>query len=199
VTATANRIADPARFAVDLADFLTALQSLDTADGPQPGIHNWFRGGTLRTYDKNTKHSLEKLDGHVDVELAREIWANALDARWDGADRWFHGDIAEGNLLLNDGQLAAIIDFGTCGVGDPACDLAISWTLLTADGRHEFRDRLSVDADSWARGRGWALWKSLATCSYTHEDPDDSGTFSRAKRALDEILSEYSGSRTSVE
>lgn len=199
VTATANRIADPARFAVDLADFLSALQSLDTADGPQPGIHNWFRGGTLRTYDKNTKHSLEKLDGHVDVELAREIWANALDARWDGADRWFHGDIAEGNLLLNDGQLAAIIDFGTCGVGDPACDLAISWTLLTADGRHEFRDRLSVDADSWARGRGWALWKSLATCSYTYEDPDDSGTFSRAKRALDERPSEYSGSRTSVE
>jgi aminoglycoside phosphotransferase (APT) family kinase protein len=199
VTATANRIADPGRFAVDLAGFLTALQSLDTADGPQPGIHNWYRGGTLRTYDKNTMHALERLDGHVDIELAREIWANALDARWDGADRWFHGDIAEGNLLLNDGQLAAVIDFGTCGVGDPACDLAIAWTLLTADGRHEFRDLLSVDADSWARGRGWALWKTLATCSYTCEDPDDSGTFSRAKRALDEILSEYSGSRTSVE
>jgi aminoglycoside phosphotransferase (APT) family kinase protein len=157
VTATADRIADPIRFTVDLAGFLAALQSVDAADGPQPGIHNWFRGGTLRTYDKDTQRALEELDGHVDVELAREIWANALDARWNGVDRWFHGDVAEGNLLLSDGQLAAVIDFGTCGVGDPACDLAIAWTLLTADGRQAFRHRLSVDAVSWARGRGWAL------------------------------------------
>jgi len=109
-------------------------------------------GGTLHTYDKNTRRALEQLDGHVDVELAREIWADALDARWDGADRWFHGDVAEGNLLLKDGQLAAVIDFGTCGVGDLACDLAIAWTLLTADSRQAFRDRLPVDAASWRAG-----------------------------------------------
>ena len=198
VTATADRIADPVRFAVDLAGFLAALQSVDAADGPQPGIHNGFRGGTLRTYDKKTQRALEELDGHVDVELAREIWANALDARWDGVDRWFHGDVAEGNLLLNDGQLAAVIDFGTCGVGDPACDLAIAWTLLTADGRQAFRDRLSVDAVSWARGRGWALWKTLVTCSYTYEDPEDAEEFASAKRILDEIFSEYSGSRSTA-
>ena len=66
-------------------------------------------------------------------------------ARWDGVDRWFHGDVAAGNLLLDDGQLSAVIDFGTCGVGDPACDLAVAWTLLTAEGRQAFRDRLSVD------------------------------------------------------
>jgi aminoglycoside phosphotransferase (APT) family kinase protein len=194
VTASADRIADPVRFAVDLADFLAALQSVEVAGGPQPGIHNWFRGGTLRTYDEDTQRALEELGRHVDVELAREIWANALDARWDRVDRWFHGDVAGGNLLLKDGQLGAGIDFGTCGVGDPACDLAIAWTLLTAEGRQAFRDRLSVDAASWARGRGWTLWKTLATCSSTYEDPEDAEEFASAKRVLEEIFCEYAGS-----
>jgi aminoglycoside phosphotransferase (APT) family kinase protein len=193
-TAAVDRIVDPVRFAADLAEFLTALQSVDAADGPQPGVHNWFRGGSLRTYDENTRRALEVLDGHVDVGLAREIWVDALDARWDGVDRWFHGDVAAGNLLLRDGQLAAVIDFGTCGVGDPACDLAIAWTLLTADGRLAFRDRLSVDAVSWARGRGWALWKTLATCLHTYQDPEDAEEFASTKRTLEEIFAEYSGS-----
>jgi aminoglycoside phosphotransferase (APT) family kinase protein len=198
VTATAERIADPVRFAVDLAGFLAALQSIDAADGPQPGVHNWYRGGSLRTYDKETQGALEQLAGRVDVELARDIWASALGARWDGADRWFHGDVAEGNLLLHDGQLAAVIDFGTCGVGDPACDLAIAWTLLSADGRQAFRDRLSVDALSWRRGRGWALWKALSTCSYIYQDAGDVEALARSKRVLDEIFSEYSGNQWTV-
>ena len=55
--------------------------------------------------------------------------SSARSAPWDGVDRWFHGDIAEGNLLLDDaGRLCAVIDFGTCGVGDPSCDLAVVWT-----------------------------------------------------------------------
>ncbi|MFG1909770.1 aminoglycoside phosphotransferase family protein [Kribbella sp. NPDC048928] len=192
VTATPEGIADPVQFALDLAGFLAALQGVDASDGPQPGIHNWFRGGTLRTYDKTIDSAVEVLDGQVDVGLAREIWKTALDASWDRVDRWFHGDVAEGNLLLGDGQLTAVIDFGTCGVGDPACDLAIAWTLLTADGREAFRDRLSVDEVTWARGRGWALWKALATCSYTHDDPEDAAVFARAKHTLDEIFLEYS-------
>ncbi|MGC4812149.1 aminoglycoside phosphotransferase family protein [Micromonospora sp. DT228] len=190
--ASVDRIADPVRFAIDLADFLAALQGVDAAGGPQPGVHNWFRGGTLHTYDKEVQRALMQLHGHVDAELVREIWARALDARWDGVDRWFHGDIARGNLLVADGQLAAVIDFGTCGVGDPACDLAIAWTLLTDDGREAFRTRLSVDDATWARGRGWALWKTLATCcSYTLEDPEDAEEFADAQRVLGEILSEY--------
>lgn len=182
------------RFALDLADFLAALQSVDAADGPQPGIHNWFRGGTLRTFDKEVERALAELDGQVDAGLVREIWAGAIDARWDGVDRWFHGDVAPGNLLLADGQLAAVIDFGTCGVGDPACDLAIAWTLLTADSRPAFRERLSVDDATWARGRGWALWKTLATYSATIEDPEDKREFTNARRVLGEIFSEYAAS-----
>ena len=158
----------------DLAVFLAALQAVDPTDGPPPGIHNWFRGGTLRTYDANTRRALEDLEGHVDVDSVARSGPRPSTQSWDGVDRWFHGDVAEGNLLLNAaGQLAAVIDFGTCGVGDPACDLAVAWTLLTAEGRQAFRDRLAVDDPAWARGRGWALWKTVATCWHTFEDPDD--------------------------
>jgi aminoglycoside phosphotransferase (APT) family kinase protein len=187
-TAGAGRITDPVRFALDLADFVAALQSIDPADGPQPGLHNWFRGGTLRTYDKEVERALADVDGHVDAERVREVWKTALDARWDGVDRWFHGDLAPGNLLVVDGRLAAVIDFGTCGVGDPACDLAIAWTLLTVDGREAFRRRLSIDDATWSRGRGWALWKTLATYSATAEDPDDAEEHANAQRILSELL-----------
>lgn len=195
--AGADRIADPVRFATDLAEFLAALQGVDAAGGPQPGVHNWFRGGTLRTYGQEVEHALAELGDHVDADLVREIWAAALDARWDGVDRWFHGDVAPGNLLVADGQLAAVIDFGTCGVGDPACDLAIAWTLLTSDGRQAFRARLSVDDATWARGRGWALWKTLATYAYAYGDPERTEEFANARRVLGEIFSEYAADTAS--
>lgn len=60
--------------------------------------------------------------------------------------------------------------FGTCGIGDPACDLAAAWTLLTRDSRQVFRDRLAVDDATWERSRGWALWKTLSTCLHTYDD-----------------------------
>ncbi|MCW3820417.1 aminoglycoside phosphotransferase family protein [Micromonospora sp. DR5-3] len=187
--ASADRIADPIRFAIDLAEFLSGLQSIDPTGGPLPGLHNWFRGGTLRTYGREVQRALTALDGHVDVDLAGEIWQNALDASWDGTQTWFHGDVAQGNLLLNDGELAAVIDFGTCGVGDPACDLAIAWTLLTAEGRQAFRERLSVDGARWARGRGWALWKTLTACARTLGKADEQAVI--ALRVLGEIFAEY--------
>ena len=187
--AAAERIADPRAFATDLAGFLSALHAVDPTGGPPPGIHNWFRGGPLRTYDANTGRALDDLADHVDVNLVRRVWSEALSAPWDGVDRWFHGDVAEGNLLLDDaGRLAAVIDFGTCGVGDPACDLAVAWTLMTAEGRDAFRDRLQVQDPDWARGRGWALWKTVATCWSTFEDPEDRAEFERARRTLDTIL-----------
>ena len=187
--ARADRITDPVRFALDLAEFLAALRGIDAAGGPQPGKHNWFRGATLRTYDGQAQRALTTLDGTIDVGLAREIWQTALDARWDGVDVWFHGDLAAGNLLLDGGELAAVIDFGTCGVGDPSCDLAIAWTLLTAEGRHAFRERLSVDEPTWARGRGWALWKALVTCARAGDEA------ANARHVLDDILTEYASGK----
>lgn len=187
--ATPDRVADPVRFAVDLAGFLAALQSVDAAGGPRPGKHNWFRGATLRTYDATARRALTALEGRIDAGLAREIWATALAAPWEGRDVWFHGDVAPGNLLLDDGDLTAVLDFGTCGVGDPSCDTAIAWTLLTADGRRAFRDRLAVDDATWARGRGWALWKTLVACARTRDSAGEEAV--SARRVLGEIFAEH--------
>ncbi|MCW2815907.1 MAG: aminoglycoside phosphotransferase [Nocardioides sp.] len=191
-TASADRIGDPVAFATDLAEFLAALQAVDATDGPRPGVHNWYRGGTLRTYDRTTRSALDELAGHLDVDAARRLWTAALNASWDGVDRWFHGDVAAGNLLVDDaGRLSAVIDFGTCGVGDPACDLAGAWTLLSAEGREVLRDRLAVDPATWTRGRGWALWKAVATCRRTvayPDDPEDLAELQQARQVLDDVL-----------
>lgn len=192
--ATFDGIADPAEFAGALAGFVASLRSIDATSGPRPGLHNWYRGGTLRTYDDTAQGSLAALAGQVDVELAVEIWCDALGASWDGVDVWFHGDLAGGNLLVKNGRLAAVIDFGTCGVGDPACDLAVAWTLLTERGRRVFRDRLDVDDASWARGRGWALWKTLSQHAGAIED-HDAERASECRRVLGEISAEYRRSR----
>jgi aminoglycoside phosphotransferase (APT) family kinase protein len=188
--ADAGQIADPLQLAADLAEFLKALRNIDPADGPRPGIHNWFRGGPLRTFEGFTHRALAALDGHIDVGLARKIWKDALDAPWDGTESWLHGDLAAGNILLNDGLLAAVIDFGTCGVGDPSCDLAIAWTLLAAEARQTFRTHLSIDDTSWARGRGWALWKTLDTYASTLKTNDRTES-ATARRILSEILSDH--------
>lgn len=163
--ASPANIADLVEFGIALADFLAALQQVDSTGGPVPGKHNWFRGGSLATYDKETHRALETLDGHIQTDIAGEIWGSALRASWDQRPVWFHGDVAAGNLLVDDGAPIGVIDFGTCGVGDPACDMAIAWTLLSAKSREAFHDRLSVAPRTWARGRGWALWKALAACA----------------------------------
>lgn len=157
-----DQIADLRRFAVDLGGFLAALQQAPTADGPGPGLHNWYRGGPLTRYQQQVDDGVAALDGSAAGDRLLQLWQAALDAPWDGRAVWFHGDIATGNLLVRDGVLGAVIDFGTCGVGDPACDLAIAWTLFDADSRPAFLETVGADPDTVARGRGWALWKALA-------------------------------------
>lgn len=183
-------LTDHVGVANDLADFLLALREIDATDGPQPGIHNWFRGGTLRTYDASARGALAELTDHLDADLATRAWDDALASRWDGVDTWFHGDLAPGNLLLDQGRLAAVIDFGTCGVGDPSCDLAIAWTLLTPEGRETLRDRLAIDDAEWSRGRGWALWKALVQLADAIDDHDEASE-ADARLTIDPILEDY--------
>jgi aminoglycoside phosphotransferase (APT) family kinase protein len=105
---------------------------------------------------------------------------------WRGDPVWFHGDVAVGNLLVHEGRLAAVIDFGTAGVGDPACDTVIAWTSLAGPARDRFRAALGVDAATWARGRGWALWKALITHNGNLER--DAPEAERTRREIAEIL-----------
>ena len=98
-----------------------------------------------------------------------------------------HGDVAAGNLLVADGRLAAVIDFGSSAVGDPACDLVIAWTFFDGASRAAFRAAVTADAATWARARGWALWKALLTLAGGTEI-DVVGTVTR--RVIAEVIAE---------
>ncbi|MBV7520004.1 aminoglycoside phosphotransferase family protein [Ensifer sp. ENS12] len=160
-TLAVERVADLGQVAKDLTRFLRALRQADAAGGPLPGDHNFHRGGPPAFYDEQTRQALALLEGQVDTAAAREVWEAALAAPFEGAPVWFHGDIAWGNLLVEQGRLSAVIDFGTSGVGDPACDLAIAWTFFHGESREVFRDGMALDRGAWACGRGWTLWKAL--------------------------------------
>ena len=161
--ATVDRIDDVERLAVDLAGFLTALHHIDASGGPSPAPRNGFRGGVLATYDDETRSAVAALAGEIDADRAMATWRAALATSWDRPAVWVHGDITGSNLLVVGGRLNAVIDFGCVAVGDPACDLAIAWTLFTGTSRHTFRRHLDIDDAAWARARGWALWKALIT------------------------------------
>jgi aminoglycoside phosphotransferase (APT) family kinase protein len=186
--ASVERISDLVVFATDLARFLVALQRVDPRDGPSAGRHSAFRGGPLMTYDGETRRAIAGLADQIPLDRATAVWESALSATAHGAPVWFHGDVAAGNLLVRDGRLAAVIDFGCAGVGDPACDVTIAWTLLSGDSRRAFREVLKVDSAMWARGRGWALWKALITLA--SQDVPNTMQASEARRVIEEVLSD---------
>lgn len=171
-TAKRERIDDLERFAEALADFLKALWEIDASDGPAAGAHNFYRGGNLSVYDQETRASLVNLADEIDVPLLTSIWETALASTWETKPVWLHGDVTESNLLVRDGRLSAVIDFGTCGVGDPSSDLAIVWTLFDERAREVFRARVGLDTATWERARGWCLWKALIVIA-EHRDNDE--------------------------
>jgi aminoglycoside phosphotransferase (APT) family kinase protein len=161
--ASVDRVDDLERLAVDLAGFLNALQRIDPSGGPPPGPRNGFRGGALATYGDETASAITALAGEINADRALATWNAALETSWDRPAVWVHGDVTGSNLLVVDGRLHAVIDFGCVAVGDPACDLAIAWTVFSGAGRRTFRQHLDTGEAIWARARGWALWKALIT------------------------------------
>lgn len=151
-------------FAEEVGRFLLALQAVPADGGPLAGEHSFHRGSSLTHYDDETRSAVARLGSRVPAMRALGVWSDALAASYGGPPVWFHGDVAVGNLLVDDaGRLAAVIDFGTSGVGDPACDLVLAWTFLDAPARAVFRRTVGADDAMWARARGWALWRALIT------------------------------------
>jgi aminoglycoside phosphotransferase (APT) family kinase protein len=186
---TPDAVADMSQFAVDLADFLAGVYKIDPAGGPGPGTHNFFRGGPLTVYDEETQEALNALQGHIDTALAARVWQAALDATWHGRPVWFHGDAQPGNLLLANGRLSAVLDFGTSGVGDPACDTTIAWTFLSGESSRVFKARLPVDSATWVRGRGWAIWKAMIVLVDALENDPQEAAFTAA--VIQKILADH--------
>ena len=165
-------IEDPTAFAGDLAAFLRALRQADTTDAPLAGPHSFFRGADLAVYEAEARGAIAVLR---DGDWATAVLDRALASRWSGPPVWVHGDVAVGNLLVQDGRLAAVIDFGSSAVGDPACDLVLAWTRFDSETAVVFREAVGLDADTWDRAAGWALWKALIT----QDDPVSRPTLSR--------------------
>ena len=168
---------DRAGLARDLASVVGALRSLPVPDEAlaDPALR-WYRGLALATRDDDTRRFLDDcraIEGlGLDLDAAAAVWDEAMAL--PGADvaerpRWYHGDLAAENLLVRDGRLAAVLDFGALSVGDPTVDLIPAWEVLDPTSRAVFRDAVGVDDATWLRGRAWALALALMTFPYYWE------------------------------
>ena len=167
-------IVDTLRAASDLAGFVTALKHIDPTGGPSPKDPIYGRGVPLARRDDVTRNAIADLEAlpqlGVDIAEAAAAWKQALRAPdWDKPPVWVHGDLLPGNLLIKDGRLSGVIDFGSLAVADPACDLLPAWTILSGESRQAFRAALSVDDATWDRGRGLALSVGLLALPYYHK------------------------------
>jgi aminoglycoside phosphotransferase (APT) family kinase protein len=173
--------------AVDLAHFVRALRRIDPtgAHPRRPG----GRGSPLAESDEVVRRSIAELGDRIDGEATRRSWTESLEApEWDGEEVWLHGDLLPGNLLVVDGRLSAVIDFGALNVGDPACDLQPAWNVFAGESRLRYRAELDVDDASWLRGRGWALCQAVVALPYYWET--NPGMIRQASHALAQVLAD---------
>lgn len=177
------------QLAKDLAAFLKELQAINPSGGPLAGKHNFYRGGDISVYDQQSRKAIENNGDIFNANLLLDIWNLALQSAWERDPVWVHGDVAPGNILVKDGKLTAVIDFGVLGVGDPSCDLVMAWTFFDKESRSTFKNMLEVDEGTWNRARGWALWKALIT--YDEHTDSNKERAAEAYRTIQIILEEY--------
>lgn len=183
-TVNEDNISDKSHFAKELASFLRELQSIDTTGAPEAGEHNFFRGASPEVYSHQVYAALEAHKHDLPTGKFRIVWEQAISSKWEHLPVWIHGDVAPGNLLVKNGSLCGVIDFGIMGVGDPACDYAMAWTFFDEKSRKCFLQGL--DKDTVDRARGWALWKALITYTDTNKTVAEN-----ANHTLNEILTEF--------
>jgi aminoglycoside phosphotransferase (APT) family kinase protein len=189
----AGRITDFDEAAVTLGRFVAALQRIDASDGPRSGPLNHNRGMPLAERDQRTRAAIGQI-GEFDQAEMMAAWEEAAAAApWNGAPVWVHGDLHTHNLLVENGRITGVIDFGCLSVGDPAADLMAAWTVLPASSRRIFRDCVEADDASWLRGRGTALsTAAMALPYYRQRDP---ALAELSRRTIAEVLAERGGNR----
>ncbi|MGY0020134.1 aminoglycoside phosphotransferase family protein [Streptomyces sp. cg35] len=182
-----GNLENPQALAGDLAAFVAAMRGIDPTGAPEA-----YRGRPLAERDTGTREVLRRLAGAIDADTALAVWDAAVRApRGPLPDVWLHADLQPGNLLVDGGRLSAVIDFECMGTGDPAVDLLVAWYVLDAPGRRIFRDAVGLDADTWARGRGWALTVAAHELAYYREsNPFMART---AERVIGAVLAEDRG------
>ena len=168
--------------AVALAGFVTELRAVAVVEGAP-------RGGRrpLAELDDVTRAAISASRGVIDTGAAHAAWRRALEApTWSGAAVWLHGDLLRPNLLVADGRLSAVIDFGGVGVGDPAADVVAAWAVFGAPGRAAYRAALAVDDGTWERARGYALHQAALIIPYYAET--NPAFVDLARRTVEQLL-----------
>ena len=104
---------------------------------------------------------------------------------------WLHCDVHEGNLLVRERRVAAVIDWGALGVGDPAAELYSAWGFLPPGVVGAFHDALGLDEAAWLRGRGWALQPSISAMTYYAETAPERAEL--ARQTVEQVLADAAG------
>ena len=174
---------DERRAAEDLARFVVDLRRIDPGGAPRGGRR------PLRELDAVTREVIESARGVIDGDAAVAAWERALRApAWAGSPVWIHSDLLRPNVLVRDGRVCAVIDFGGVGVGDPAADVIAAWSVFGRAGRGVFRAVLEVDDGTWERARGFALHQAALIVPYYGET--NPGFAASARRTLEEVLAD---------
>ncbi len=162
-------LTDPFAAAGQVGEFIGFLRDVPVSDGFHPGACNNGRGAPLQTRTPAFEVALARLP-QVDPAWANRLWSEALRADEASAPVWLHGDIHPGNILVSDGLISGIIDWGLCGVGDGACDLLTAWAVFDSAPREVFRKSASAADAEWMRGAGWALSMAVIYLPYAYEN-----------------------------
>lgn len=110
-----------------LAAFLKALHQPAPADAPASPD----RGVPLQTLAPEFDRVLQADAFNGMAADIQRVWDEAVAApAWHGPPVWLHGDLHPANVVVADGTLTGVIDFGELCAGDPATDLAAAWLLL---------------------------------------------------------------------
>lgn len=142
---------DDARLAPQLADAVLALRSMSPTGRRRPAAFS-AASDTATTRPKVVA---------LESTAALKAWdaAVSLGAEPDTASGWVHGDLMRGNLLMRDGHLTGILDWGASGVGDPALDLLAAWTCFGARGRAVFLGCLEATEEQVVVAKALAVRK----------------------------------------
>ncbi|WP_445280656.1 aminoglycoside phosphotransferase family protein [Streptomyces sp. DSM 118148] len=194
-----DTVRDWAAFGADLAAVVRELHGIGLMGATRTGDLSWYRGGTLRSCDEWVGAAFTDCRATVgpglDVDALERLWRAAL-ALPDpcGAHVWLHGDLKPSNLLVRDGRLHAVIDFGALSVGFPDAEHAPVWDLPPR-ARQAYRNALDLDDTTWARARAWAIAVGVSGISYYwHTWP---AFVAECRARLEAILSDAAGRRPS--
>ena len=154
---TADLAAPDKQQAVVLAAFFNALH----AAAPEEAPHNPVRGVPLVQRVESVNLRIKSLadKGVLIPKRLMDCWYDAVAAPVDVGPTWIHGDLHPRNILIQEGQIQAIIDWGDVAQGDRATDLAAIWMLFSCPESRALAIAACnhVSAITWVRARGWAL------------------------------------------